>query len=100
MARLLTDFDYARYADLASSFEGDVGTMSPRMMRMYLQYRLHLVEAQISVLAYKLGIEDMAAKNHWPWTQAPLSEEECTSLSSLDYLMTARDSLRSALRTG
>ncbi|MGI5915363.1 MAG: hypothetical protein ACOX9A_02815 [Anaerolineae bacterium] len=91
MAKLLKNSDYGYYIEMARS-EGDK-SMSPGMMKAYLQYRLYMVEAQIRVLLKRIGIDNLPSSAQWDWMQDQDNRDSFASWASLNYLMNAREDL-------
>jgi len=99
MARAAKGFRYAYYLAASSQLGDDVERMSPRAMKVFLQYRLRFIEAQIQRLSGRLGLnvdrttyrriqpKEIVAGQHW------------AVLADLDYLLAARDALRQTIET-
>ncbi|MBC7235436.1 MAG: hypothetical protein H5T69_06305 [Chloroflexi bacterium] len=69
-------------------------------MIAYLSYRLRLLEAEIESMEQLLGHKsDIAGDQNasWSWDQRRRHERRWASLTHLNYLRTARDTLRRAL---
>lgn len=96
MARALKDFGYRDYVHQAR-MAGDIERMSPRVMKMYLRYRLHLVEAQIELLADKMGVDARQPVCPWLLTNEPIDGVLWDSWSNLRYLISRRDDMRRTL---
>jgi hypothetical protein len=77
-------------------FPNEDWVLSPKAMRGYLQYRLHIIDHQIDGLMQELG-----QRNAPPFPSdledEALSDEAWTLWSRLNYLLQARDSLQAAL---
>ncbi|MHB0856325.1 MAG: hypothetical protein ACYC5M_01995 [Anaerolineae bacterium] len=99
MARAIKGFHIASYMALASPGGSDVEMMSPAVRKAYYQRHLRVVEAQIYVLAGRLGVDVNKTGRDWAWSSDPLDDEQWSSLVSLDYLFAARDALKRTLAT-
>ena len=95
MARLLASADDEGYTEL---FELEMDrAISSGAMRVYLRYRLYLIENQIKALHRRLKVMDQVSGGLWTWMDKPRAEEKWASWTSLNYLMNARDALRKGL---
>ncbi|MHB1293839.1 MAG: hypothetical protein ACYC4R_02475 [Anaerolineae bacterium] len=99
MARAIKGFHLASYMALSTPGGSDVEMMSPTARKAYYQRHLRMVEAQIYLLASKLGVDVTRSGRDWAWSSEPLDDEQWTSLVSLDYLFAARDALKRTLAT-
>lgn len=74
--------------------------MPSPLMTAYLQYRLHLIEAEIELLEEELRSQKSWARHargSSAWNCKRRDEQRVASLTSLRYLLNARDSLRRAM---
>ena len=99
MARSLKGSNYARYLALMSRMGGDIERMPPRTKKVYLKRRLRLVDEQIRELSDKLDAHLRDNAHDWTLMQKPFDEDRWAVLVSLDYLITAREALKTAIRT-
>ncbi len=75
--------------------------MPPVVMTAYLSYRLRLLEAEIETVSDALDAAEAAGAYQptWSWSRRARNERRFSSLTHLNYLLTARDSIRKALAT-
>ena len=99
MARSVKGYTLATYLALMSRMGGDVERMSPRARKAYLKRRLRLIEAQIRALSDRLDAQSGDTAHHWTIRQEPFDDDRWAVLVSLDYLIAARESLKTAMRT-
>jgi hypothetical protein len=99
MARAVKGFRYADYLALHAQTAEDVERMSPRAMKSYLQFRLHLVEAEIQYLSNKLGVNSDRVATRKRRPKEAMAHPQWASLADLDYLLAARDALRQTIDT-
>jgi cell division protein FtsB len=99
MARADKRFRHGFYTALAGKVGNDIERMNPVTRKAYLEWRLRLIEAQIRILAERVGVseEDLAAER--VWLAKPLDDDRWASLVSLDYLIAARDALIETIET-
>ena len=77
--------------------------MPPAVMAAYLSYRLRLLDAEIEAVVRGMGLGEQADGQtggaSWSWYRQARHEKRCASLTHLNYLLTARESIRRTLHT-
>ena len=81
--------------------------MPPAVMAAYLSYRLRLLDAEIEAVVRGMGLGQPADgeaasagyNTIWSWHRQARHEKRCASLTHLNYLLTARESIRRTLHT-
>lgn len=93
---MVRTLDRDAFPTLEVMFPNQDWMLSPRAMRGYLQYRLHVVDRQIDGLMYELSRGDVPPFPNDMEDEA-LSEDTWARWARLNYLMRARDTLQDAL---
>jgi hypothetical protein len=99
MARAVKGFRYADYLAIHAQLGDDVERMSPRAMKVFLQFRLRLIEVEIQNLFNKLGVSEDTEAALQLRPREMMAHHQWASLADLDYLLAARDALQQTIET-
>ena len=99
MARAVKHFRYGFYPALAAKAGNDIERMNPVARKAYLERRLRMIETQIRMLSERMGVSEDDLTADWTWSAEPLDDDRWASLVSLDYLLSARDTLIETIET-
>ena len=99
MARSVKGYKLATYLAFMSRMSGDVERGPPRARKAYLKRRLQMIEAQIRALSDRLDTQSGDTGHRWAMFQEPFDDDRWAVLVSLDYLISAREALKTAMRT-
>ena len=102
MARMLRMSDAHRQFYAWAPMDADEH-MPPAVMAAYLSYRLRLLDAEIEAVVRGMGLGERADRQTggaiWSWHRQTRHEKRCASLTHLNYLLMARESIRRTLHT-
>jgi hypothetical protein len=106
MARLLKKIDAHQQFYTWAPLDADEH-MPPAVMTAYLSYRLRMLDAEIEAIIRGMwagrqtdGQAGGASRDAiWSWHREARHEKRCASLTYLNYLLTARESIRRTLHT-
>jgi hypothetical protein len=77
--------------------------MPPAIMAAYLSYRLRLLDAEIEAVVRGMGVGQPTDRQTggaiWSWHRQERHEKRYASLTQLNYLLMARESIRRTLHT-
>jgi hypothetical protein len=98
MARIIRDTELADLLGAPSKPRGDY-FVSPHVMFALLLYNLSMLDEQIDLLYDRLGAEGEIASALMGWAGGQMPDAVRDSWSSLNYLLSARETLASTLRS-
>lgn len=98
MARIIRDAELAELLGAAPRPHGDY-FVSPHVMYALLLYNLSILDEQIDLLYDRLGADGEIASALMGWAGDQVPDAVRDSWSNLNYLLSARETLASTLRS-
>jgi hypothetical protein len=98
VARIIRDEELANLVATATRLRSD-HAVSPHVMQALLRYNLSVLDEQIDLLYDQLGSDGPLTATLLGWSGEQVPDRVRDSWSSLNYLLSARETLASVLRS-